>query len=71
MMTAEKRSHEEHSRSTTAAQGQSAGVYQKCCTVAPVRHLHIVSHSGTGEDAGQSLCLRQIQQTPLPHRQTS
>lgn len=56
MMKAEKTSHVEHSRSTSAVQGQSAGVYQKWRTLALARHLHIVPHGGTEQDTGQSLC---------------
>jgi len=71
MTTAEKTSPEEHSRSTTAVQGQSAGVHQKWRILALGRHLQIVPHGGTDQDPRQSLFLRQIQQTPLPPRQTS
>lgn len=60
MMKAEKMSHEEQSRSTTAVQGQSAGVYQKWRTLALGRHLHIVPHGGTKQDTGQSLCLKKF-----------
>lgn len=70
MTMAEKTSPEDYSRSTTAVQGQSAGVHQKWRTLALGRHLHIVPRGGTDQDPGQSLCLRKIQQTPLPPRQT-
>lgn len=48
MTTAEKTSPEDYSRSTTAVQGQSAGVHQKWLTLALGRHLHIVPRPGPG-----------------------